>query len=1769
MAPKGNTDPKDLSRIGWRAADFGITTPAEVQRNVSGLATGPNIIGTPPQGTTYITPQAPKQSLIATTAETPQISWDTRRQAAAYFLDPFGFVTNAQENQAAFEQATQMQQSPLLKNGLMAYTAGRTATASFFSNLFNVDDEKENVVETVWDGFLKGFQYPYQKLEQLTVAGLSALPGGTRTFTWDEAEKTSVGQMLVAAPGISVGKVRRGEGSLGDIFNAYLTPMGWAGMAAGAIDPDTKVQQQGFDLLSSEGQAAMSTGWEKFFSGIGDVGFMFADPLIVAGAAGKAARIRWVDKPIVSELDRTVLRENLAKDNALIQQGTPEKASPVGQFVHWATEKDANGVKIRKVGEIYNHPVIRDAADRDVLTSAMFATDNFEDGALIMRSVYGDIEARKALFAKRADLAVEIGQANRKLIADKIRADPSTKATTVAEMRGVLKEKQAIVDQYEKQFRRTTALSGAVEPPALFKARADLLRAQENLAEAQAVRISGPVTRPMSRADLQMTKKVLDDLIARDRALAKGLDDALMDTLATPNHNFSANNPLGRLVERSRQRRATARYEAQATQGRGIWRKDEYFQTNRFIRAVRVWRWMGGERPAGYIPTKGASASDAGREIAATLNTLKLYSGTGKTVMVEGKPVTVGGIARKEELMNQFFATVGSGVRDQDIMQKTLLGFEEAVFKDIGAYYGLDAKVVRQTLNSHSIKRAELVEQIRNRGYWAEQNADDTISIEKAPWLESQLENGMYMMDFRQAERLADTATSQGARKKWRASYDLASDKLNVGYEAFNALWRPAVLLRLGYTQRNVSEGLFRSIAYLSSLRPLADASKEMYYGVRNPIVRKQTEKEIARTEQALAAGKQLDDLVGTKFSKWRKTELEALDGRIAREQEWFDNMTDQLKSSGLSRIEADDIYKTMFAQERVLTQMRAKKELLLTDNGALALYRKQGNAGRRVYDGLLSTTDPIPWRNAFNNESDYTPIALANASADNTTKQMIQLRNDAQLNLLKRTQRNEYAAITPDKGDEYWNAVADQLTTFRSSELGQLILNGADARDLARFLRSDRTGREIASFITGGKKWDVTTGIDEAQNYAQDVIDRFMILAPDENLRRFMQSRITVGARRADAPITGADVKRFLDDPKYRDQLQPVIGSMDEIVGHVRVRDLYQQGVQAAFKWLGTIPEDSLVRFPFYGQIYERNLKVVRNRLMEQYGDKIPLTEVNRAIMSSHKRALRDTKAYLFTIERRTNLADRGEMFAPFLQATQNSLTSVGRLIWKDPALPFVMENIWNMPQVMGIENENGELVVPIPHDWIPDNLEDLVGLSSMDNFYIDKKSLNTIFPETGYGFLPRPSPLVMIPASMMMQKNFLFTVNPPQVFVDVLGEETANAVWEQGKSYMFGEEGGMSVNPATLVLPPDAQKAVQIWQGFGSKEYVHWYNQFYRVEMLKLNAGQRGPIDKQEIINKTNWFTGLRMLANRTAFTPPRYESKLQPLMDAIRTNDQLYGQRGPIVSAQQFGPILESLGDFSTSRNVAGVEASAQAVARTRRYSNIISNVAPSIDKTSLSALSIILNPEVPGYYDESAYAWQYSNQIPGISENFRELQSPEESLRQSQKNAGWTIYIKAMDQVKAIADQRGLKSYKKDPGLVQFKKDLVAKLTNDPNFEGWAQDYEDPTSMRTQDTVRILDAAMRDEQFLKDNMQSPIWQAARRYLETRKTIAQLVAESGKPTINSPGNERIKQAWDDIRESLITEYNGWGTVANRWLTGDDSPKPLRETFAMQRSE
>lgn len=1734
----------DLSKLGWTLEDFGISRQEYQKVNQPSQSFSPNYVTGVSGGFT----QAPKSAV-------PKKLSDFRETESpqTYLPDTVPGVSAANLNLV----------NPQEQSGLQDYLEDQSMfeqvtdrSKRFLSRLFDTEDEKETVVESAWDGFLRGVGWFYDRINQVSAAGLSGLPGGVRTLTWDEAGDVSVGQVAVANAALSAQQIEEGNVFSGLLGLASAGPIGLlgTGISEDVIGPDFDITNE-----AERNRAFVEDPLGKWTSGLTDAVFTIAaDPLIVAGKALKVARIRWVDQPIVSEKQMDELANNLARDNSIILRSQTEKVEPQGlssqgDFLNWVGQEN------RTYDEVYNHIAIRDAGSRDQITALLMGADNFEERSLVLRVAYGDKRARQELMTKRSDLADSAGKMQRERLTVLMAAKPQD----VNKIKDFYRAKANELDMEYQRLVENNASDGVIQAAA--RKRDQYIDLADDLDNGRLLR--DPLAKPLTKEEIQFAKTVVNDFyVARDNWLRKAVDDEIAGSLQEGNKQITANNIIGRAVERSRQRRAEASAEMEGATLRSIWRSEDYTPLGKAGRTVRLWRWFGKEKPAGFITTRGPATQEQYREIRANLNNINIYNLPAKEVSIGGKTVLIGGKERKEELIRRYMDAVGTSIEDQNKMSLAINALEHQIIKDMAAWHGMNAKDANILVGQVFSKRKELIDDIRNKGFWV----DEDGNVQKAPYLETQLQNGTYLLNYRAINRAMSVAQKEGLIPALNSSVSFGAEKAATIYNGFNSIWRPAVLLRLGYTQRNFVEGAFRASAFVGSLAPLGYAGKQVGFGFRNAVVSRRVEREAKRVEGILSSGEAATRLGGTRFQKWRDTQEAVLIERLAKEQEWLDSKKAQVAVMDKTDPQYQVLIRDIDIMEQQLRDAKTTQTLLKDDYSALALYKGQAGQKRRVFDGEYEREDPFLSYKAFGNPR-FTDMAWGNMSADATTRATLTLRMQTSERLFRNVINRNYVAVTPDKGDAYFRGVAEMLKQYRASEIGRRLINNEDPRSIATWLRTSDEGKEIVRFLNGNigpkkgrQKAMMDAPIrtyDDALDYVMKVRERFNALTPNPALRKAMLDDKAVLRDNF-----WKDVKRLLDTDDYRDSLIPAIGNVAVETGWKQLRDIADGAVQQAFRFLGTLPEDAFVRAPFYGRRYNDTREVLYRSLRDQYkGETVPFFEIQRIERVAHRRALKDTKDWLYTIERRTNLGHYGEFILPFITATQNSVTALGRLTWRDPSILGVVNLLWQAPSRAGLEDENGNIVIPLPEGIIPDGLADAVGLDNMRNIKISKGSLNVVFPETGFGFIPRPGPIFAVPASEIM-KNGLFgvSVETPGVLRSALGEDVANEVWNNFRDYIFGEESGISAETLSwnMVAPPFAAKIIQMFQGeAGSTSYAYMYNLQYRTEMMKVLAGDRDFPEtmeefRSEIKSRTNNMFLLRMLANLTAFTPPQYESKLEPLIQTIRK----YEEKDPVNGLRKFnedyGNIMLLLGDFSVSKNVAGVRGEVKAVDNARRYANVIANVAPQI-QDDLNTLGIILNDGTEGLYDGSAYAWQRTATIPGLNRTYREIQTPEQAMVESSKNAGWTQFISFMDSLDAILQQRGLTSYRSAGAadLKDLKDQFIAKLSTNPLYQGWYQDYIDFGSTRTVSAVKVMEAALSDPKFVDDHEEDPLWIAAAQYLELRRDVITLVEASGSG-INAEVNQQVRELWDSGRQRLVNQSTKWASIANRYLNGDDDP-------------
>jgi len=644
-------------------------------------------------------------------------------------------------------------------------------------------------------------------------------------------------------------------------------------------------------------------------------------------------------------------------------------------------------------------------------------------------------------------------------------------------------------------------------------------------------------------------------------------------------------------------------------------------------------------------------------------------------------------------------------------------------------------------------------------------------------------------------------------------------------------------------------------------------------------------------------------------------------------------------------------------------------------------------------------------------------------------------------------------------------------------------------------------------------------------------------------------------------------------------------------------------------FTRLGTIPEDAVTRGPFYNTRY----KATRNDLiaiwMQNNGQghligkgktkaasgkledgtmsheafQIPAKEIYRIETQAHARALQDTREWMYTIERRTNLGKYGEWLSPFISAQQNTMVVAGKLLYKQPWLAPFIADLWKAPNRLGFEDEQGNLHIAMPLPWVRDFLKDhpevpfLGGVvDSNDMITIPKDGINVFLPESGFGLAPRPSPIIQVAASELMKKG-LFSVETPALLVSFMGKEKADETYTMLKDYVFGEGQGMSSKGLSWdkVLPAYLQKAVYsadaMSQQYGSTFALQWHTQYARFL-----AKERDDMPTEAEIHKrtTNsfWFNLLGNLGVPTPLTPypiltrPVVESPVQILVDRFKMYqevDKLNPDQPPMANynfAKDYGDWALQMANSKITGNIGGADPTTAAVSDAQTFSNLIANSIGAIGDQK-DVLGIIVNNRSDNTgYEQNAYEWQKTMNIPGSSDKWREVLSPEEAIAERQRTAGWVKYRAFMDQLDARLASAGLSNYQVAAAapLKAAKDQFVRNMSLNADYGGWWTDYTDGAVPRTNSAVRVLELATSDETFrteLTKSGKTNLLGAMDEYVYYRRILMNELDQRGT-TLANKDNADLLYYWDSIRQRLKTSDPRMAEIINTYLTADDNP-------------
>ena len=588
-------------------------------------------------------------------------------------------------------------------------------------------------------------------------------------------------------------------------------------------------------------------------------------------------------------------------------------------------------------------------------------------------------------------------------------------------------------------------------------------------------------------------------------------------------------------------------------------------------------------------------------------------------------------------------------------------------------------------------------------------------------------------------------------------------------------------------------------------------------------------------------------------------------------------------------------------------------------------------------------------------------------------------------------------------------------------------------------------------------------------------------------------------------------------------------------------------------FKYIGSLPEDTLLRHPFVNVRYNQYMRQAIDDAVAQGGKDMSNAELQALSRSARAYSLREVKRTLYTIERYTHGAEYMRFVSPFFAAWENTARTWGRIMLNDPSVAARAYQIITAPVRAGwVVDENG---VPVQFDgaqisknWslqlqVPTGVaENIPGLAGHETMRFNLKSLNVVFQGETI-FTPGFGPLVQIPVSEAIKID-------DNKATRLLAEMTLTT----GVSKTTGS--------ADLITPAWMRRAFSLYREDNAADYSRDFAMLYQQRRFELQQqGIEPPKDLLERVkNETDRFYAMRTMANLILPASPQFGIKpeYQQYVDKWRQYQQ-QGTVDGVTAAERYRkdfPEYFAFG-FSTSQNTTGVTATKSARQNAERYGSTISSVLsiPGVDPGVLGAL--LNNPDDTSY-DQYTAAWQTNRQVtPGIDVDYRSNKSPKEAADQPYIAKGWDDFIAMDSKTKALLASKGLKSFSANgaEGLQAYRREWLAWAQR--NNPAWFVSYSQRDENQFNANAQAFTRALEDPKFSRDKKDDVAWQAIGSYLTTREQLKQELASrqarGGSATLTSASNSDIAAFYTDYVAWLNRQSPRASELFTRYFDGE----------------
>jgi hypothetical protein len=620
-------------------------------------------------------------------------------------------------------------------------------------------------------------------------------------------------------------------------------------------------------------------------------------------------------------------------------------------------------------------------------------------------------------------------------------------------------------------------------------------------------------------------------------------------------------------------------------------------------------------------------------------------------------------------------------------------------------------------------------------------------------------------------------------------------------------------------------------------------------------------------------------------------------------------------------------------------------------------------------------------------------------------------------------------------------------------------------------------------------------------------------------------------------------------------------------------------------FKYIGQIPEDNLVRWPFGGTVYNNHIEQIAKQWYKA-GFEPTQADMYALHTSARARAIAESRRYLYTATRKLNGVGNVPFLSGFYQAAITGTKNWGRVTWNDPSI--LARRVWMLNYInhyADYDKQNGNRTVTINMPkWIVDSLpEDSAyarALSVYPELKFDVRSFNLVFPGMRLGLTSESEskfgstnvgteiagsaleaaassiglgPAVVIGVEELVKQN----PNIDQNWFKQTGE-VLPARWIIDK--IIPSE-NITTDPAFYdALPPFAKRGYALLKGVDAAEYSRINLQIYMTYVHRMETGEIERMRLDEIESKVAEETAavlvMKGINNLSLPFIPQFTGEVNTMMNVWRE----YQDKWKENAFQEFYDDYPDwwIATASMSKNPGGVLSTVDSVNMAMKHKDLVNAIDGLVPEASNKFIGMILNKENGSTeFDPASRVWMYEN-------GFYETLTPQEAINQAAVSKGNYDYYKNRDARDLAIKNFGISIG--NPNLSsrnttnskvreendKFKNWLDSQRVQNPTW--WIQEWEPKANGIVQPAaIRALTMMIDDPKWMKDQDPDGWTNQALQYISLQNAYA--TAYNLAP--NQALKDAIKEEAGLAFENLKGQNETWAYYHDRFFdVGDGQP-------------